>query len=370
MRRSSGLRRKRPFNSDAGPYVGYYSSVNTTCFHVNFSVETVSTLPASWVVKGKKANLGSVSTSVGDAMSGKGSFVSAVEHVRRMRGGAQSQLLRCSDGEYYVVKFQNNPQGPRILANELLATFLAKRLDLPVPEAAIVNVSAEFIRHTDELVIQLEHDRIPCRPGLCFGSRYPRNPSTKLSCLHAVQDLLPEGQFRAVTNISDFVGMLVFDKWLGNTDDRQCVYFREKGQFHYKALMIDHGFCFNGQEWNFSDVPRRGLCPRPFVYEGIRGIDAFDWWISRLEEEINENVLRSGFEAIPQEWYGHDEGSLFKLLEMLDNRRTQMRELLCATAAKLPKFFPNWTRKPSQPRERASGFEANSAIVRGLDSLG
>jgi hypothetical protein len=291
-------------------------------------------------------------------MSGKGSYVSAVEHVRRMRGGAQSQLLRCSDGEYYVVKFQNNPQGPRILANELLATFLAKRLDLPVPEAEIVNVSAEFIRHTDELVIQLEHDRIPCRPGLCFGSRYPRNPATKPSCLHAVQDLLPEGQFRAVTNISDFVGMLVFDKWVGNTDDRQCVYFREDGQFHYKALMIDHGFCFNGQEWNFSDVPRRGLCPRPFVYEGIRGIDAFDWWISRLEEEINEEVLRSAFETMPPEWYDYDEGSVSKLLEMLDNRLTQMRALLCATAANLPKFFPNWIRKPSRPRERASGPEA------------
>jgi hypothetical protein len=28
--------------------------------------------------------------------------------------------MRCGDDEYYVVKFQNNPQGRRILANELL----------------------------------------------------------------------------------------------------------------------------------------------------------------------------------------------------------------------------------------------------------
>ena len=45
----------------------------------------------------------------------------AVEHVRRLRGGAQSHLLRCDDGDYYVVKFKNNPQGVRILANEMLA---------------------------------------------------------------------------------------------------------------------------------------------------------------------------------------------------------------------------------------------------------
>ncbi len=38
-----------------------------------------------------------------------------------MRGGAQAHLMRCASEEYYVVKFQNNPQGVRILANELLA---------------------------------------------------------------------------------------------------------------------------------------------------------------------------------------------------------------------------------------------------------
>ena len=52
----------------------------------------------------------------------------AVEQVRRMRGGAQSHLMRCSNQAHYVVKFQNNPQGLRILANELLGTRLAARL--------------------------------------------------------------------------------------------------------------------------------------------------------------------------------------------------------------------------------------------------
>ena len=65
--------------------------------------------------------------------------VLALEHVRRMRGGAQSHLMRCSDGECYVVKFQNNPQGTRILANEMLGGALATRLGLPTPEIAIVD---------------------------------------------------------------------------------------------------------------------------------------------------------------------------------------------------------------------------------------
>src|SRR5690349_24024958 len=54
--------------------------------------------------------------------------VSAVEHIRRMAGGSQSHLLRCSDGEYYVVKFPNNPQGMRTHACDLLGTLLATEI--------------------------------------------------------------------------------------------------------------------------------------------------------------------------------------------------------------------------------------------------
>jgi len=46
----------------------------------------------------------------------------AEQHVRRMRGGSQAHLMRASDGAFYVVKFQNNPQSPRVLANEMFAT--------------------------------------------------------------------------------------------------------------------------------------------------------------------------------------------------------------------------------------------------------
>jgi hypothetical protein len=55
----------------------------------------------------------------------------ALEQIRRMRGGAQSHLMRCDDGYYYVVKFQNNPQHTRVLVNELLGTRLAARLGCP-----------------------------------------------------------------------------------------------------------------------------------------------------------------------------------------------------------------------------------------------
>jgi hypothetical protein len=78
----------------------------------------------------------------------------ALEQIRRMRGGAQSHLMRCADGYYYVVKFQNNPQHRRVLVNELLGTRLASRLGLPTTPVAIIEVSEELIRLTPDLAMR------------------------------------------------------------------------------------------------------------------------------------------------------------------------------------------------------------------------
>src|SRR6476661_8955130 len=103
--------------------------------------------------------------------------VEAVQHVRRMRGGAQAHLMRADDGHFYVVKFQNNPQHLRVLANELLATRLAELIELPVPATEIVEVGAWLIEHTPELRVELVHGVKSCSPGLQFGSRYVVPPS-------------------------------------------------------------------------------------------------------------------------------------------------------------------------------------------------
>ncbi len=58
-----------------------------------------------------------------------------------MRGGAQSQLMLGADGKLWVVKFQNNPQHLRVLANELIATRLAEAVGLTVPATDVVEVT-------------------------------------------------------------------------------------------------------------------------------------------------------------------------------------------------------------------------------------
>jgi hypothetical protein len=91
--------------------------------------------------------------------------ISAVQHLRPLRGGAQSHLLRASDDACYVTKFQNNPQHIRVLANEMFATNLGLTLVLAMPRMEVIEVSAWLIEHTEELRITLGGAKIRCCRG-------------------------------------------------------------------------------------------------------------------------------------------------------------------------------------------------------------
>lgn len=279
-------------------------------------------------------------------------MLQAIEQVRRMRGGAQSHLMRCSDEHFYVVKFQNNPQHKRVLVNELLGTRLASRLGLPTAPVAVIEVSAELIRLTPELCIELPRSRTPCSPGLQFASRYPGDPRRT-----ALYDFLPDEQLRQVNNLHDFAGMLVFDKWTCNTNGRQTVFFEEAlrpaGQSSppgaaanprsaYRTVMIDQGFCFNAGEWNFPDAPLRGLYARNRVYEGVTGIESFEPWLKRLESSISEKVLDELGQEIPPEWYDDEYDEIMRLLEQLQKRRKRLPELLLSAKGSSRQPFPYW----------------------------
>jgi hypothetical protein len=278
-------------------------------------------------------------------------MLQALEHIRRMRGGAQSHLMRCSDENYYVVKFQNNPQHPRILVNEMLGTRLAARLGLPTTPVAIIQVEEELIRLTPELAIELPRTRTPCRPGLQFGSRYPGDPR-RVTML----DFLPDDLLTSVENLHDFAGMLVFDKWTCNTNGRQTLFFRsgqdegQKGAMQpelnhsvYETVMIDQGFCFNAGEWTFPDAPLRGLYARNRVYLGVTGKESFEPWMERIEKRMTERVLDELLRELPPEWYADDLDSLMRLGEQLLRRRSRVPELIHAARDTTRHPFPNWT---------------------------
>jgi hypothetical protein len=253
-----------------------------------------------------------------------------------MRGGAQGHLMRCSDGNFYVVKFRNNPQHLRVLANEMLATGLADAVGLPVPVTEVVEASDWLIEHTPELRIELAGSTIRCEAGLQFGSRYVVSPLEG-----QIFDYFPTHMLRKVRNLASFAGMLALDKWTGNADGRQAAFWKKSREQKYTVSFIDQGYCFNAAEWTFPDHPLRGVFASNEVYETIDGWDSFEPWLSTIESLPAERIW-SVAERIPPDWYAADWDSLERLVRELIERRDRVRELIELFRISPRRPFPNW----------------------------
>jgi hypothetical protein len=274
--------------------------------------------------------------------------VNARRLIRKMRGGAQAHLLEADDGRFYVVKFRNNPQHRRILVNEVVASRLLDHLQITAPSTAVVNLSAEFLRENPEIGIQLGSNKIPAEPGWHFGSCYPGDPDRV-----AVYDFVPDALLEKVANCREYLGMLAFDKWLSNADARQCIFLRAKLREYspayadhplrvgFVALMVDHGYMFEGPHWRYTDSPIQGLYFRTSVYRGVTGWNDFQPWLDQMVH-FPEEVIDDALKSVPQQWLNGDADELDKLLERLMQRRARIPDLIrdCSRGRINP--FPNW----------------------------
>jgi hypothetical protein len=261
-----------------------------------------------------------------------------MEYVSPMRGASRPHLLRCDDGEYYIVKLRNNPQHIRILANEMLASRLALQIGLPVPQPAFVNLPTDFIERNPALTVERKSHVEPCPSGVQFGCQYAGDPNQA-----SVVDFLPGHLLQRVSNLdSAFLGAFVFDKWTCNCDGRQVVFFRstlEPG-WPYTGLLIDHGSCFNAEYWNFPDSPIRSLYPRRLVYDSVTSLQSFEPYLSRVES-LPPSYIEESIADIPIEWCWPHPEELCRVVDKLYARRVKVSQLIIEAAA-TSRAFRNW----------------------------
>ena len=268
--------------------------------------------------------------------------ISAVQHLRPLRGGAQAHLLRASDGACYVTKFQNNPQHIRVLANEMLATNLGLALGLPMPRVEVIEVSDWLIEHTEDLRISLGGAKIPCRSGKQLGSLYVGCESPAMTL-----DYLPRELLQGVRNLSDFARVLVLDKWTCNSDGRQAIFCeRRREASDTTQPSLTRATASMPASGRFPDSPLRGVYANNCVYEGVMGWEAFEPALSRAEEMDAHTIWRCAAD-IPEEWYEGDRDGLDRLVEALHHRRGAIRKLIGEFRRSSRNPFPNWRESPA-----------------------
>ena len=267
--------------------------------------------------------------------------------IRKMRGGAQAHLMEASDGHFYVVKFLNNPQHRRILVNEWISSTFLHYLGIAAPEVAIVQLTESYLSDDPETYIQLGRERRNVTPGWHFGSRFPGDPVRTV-----VYDFLPDTLLDQVENLSDFRAVLAFDKWMGNADSRQAIFFRarvlqplapEIDRLGFVAQMVDNGYVFEGPYWRLGESAIQGLYFRPLVYRTVRGLAEFEPWLDRILN-FPEEVVDQAVKSIPPAWLEGDGDELERLLERLMRCRARVPDLIeqCRSGPSNP--FPEWRR--------------------------
>lgn len=148
-------------------------------------------------------------------------------------GVTQPHLLRCDDGNVYVVKLQGNRLGPKVLVNEYIAARFAALVPLCFPPGGVIEITADFLRSCLQL-------RRTAARGLHFGTRY----LGRASYVH-------RHNLAFVQNKKEIAGVMLFDHLMHNADrtlnGKNMLLRREADG--YKLYAIDNSHLFGSGRW-------------------------------------------------------------------------------------------------------------------------
>jgi len=234
-----------------------------------------------------------------------------------------------NDGLYFVKFFDSFVYGKpseryKELINEYICFELASVLELPIPEAAIVEVSngigGEYIKDGEKVII---------KPSLNFGSK---NIDGIITDYSGPEDI------RKCSNQQDLLPVMVFDAWIHNKDRdlnySNMLFERIKLNFY----IIDHGNVFgSGNLWNFGCLPndQNGkIVVDTFEIGGIynsiiESINLKDYIndTKRRFSKLNADIISSIINSVPREWFLSSEDAT-ALLDYLVGRLAHINDYI------------------------------------------
>jgi len=201
-------------------------------------------------------------------------------------GGSQPQVFDTEDG-YYMVKVSNNPQGPRVLLNELLGGLCMDWLGVVHPDPAIIDIPEAVITSSPQA--RFQGSGAPLAHGLAFGSKYWQSDP------QATVDV------SLLANRENVAATLAFDTWVPNGDGRQYrVRRRADDPTRYDYIPVDQGHSF-GPTWTAETLGAVSVVQVPDAVTPLT-VDDFAAVIARLREfdlEHAEAIVRE----VPDEWW-------------------------------------------------------------------
>ena len=256
---------------------------------------------------------------------GDNANVQGIAVISRLTGASRSLLMLASGLKLWVIKFQDNPQHPRLVLTEYIATEIARSLGLSVPPCKFVGVPQSAL---DRNLSGVNLDPRYHRPGLHFGSKFTAQRDS-MKPVH----FFPSQDLPRVSNLAEVTGIYALDVWLGNTDSRQVVFVPNRSATAFQAWWIDFGECFGGgggwenRNWN----PCCMLQTRQ-MYTAFNDVKKLARWVERIQS-FPTHRLTDIIMSIPAVLRDPEMPALEMLVSRLDERRSEIAELIVAAVA-------------------------------------
>jgi len=179
--------------------------------------------------------------------------IAATAYLTPLReGGSLPALMEADDLGTYVVKFTGAGQGPKALVAEIVVGELARALDIPVPELALIEVDAEIgRREPDEEVQELVTASAGLNLGVDFlpGSvGYDR--SFEVDAEEAARIVWLDAFVANVDRSARNTNLLIWHKNLWAIDHGACL------RFHHAWGAVD---AFASSPYNYGDHVLSGV---------------------------------------------------------------------------------------------------------------
>lgn len=251
-----------------------------------------------------------------------------IDHGKFANTNARPRLIQADDNQYYVVKF---PPGDyvRSLFNEFLGGKLAKHFGLTVLDPTLIHLDNDFIENSKEI------KEMNVVPGPYFATLKHDN------CYNAGEQIAKNMNSKKIVNLEEVADFITFDIFLCNNDRNDAnsiLIATSEARTKFKYFLIDHGFCFNGPDWNISKIqpmPYKLAC-MPWKKDGITSESQFKKAVEKMT--LTESEIDSLLTLLPPEWcLGTNETDNLK--QTLSNRdQDKIMDILNTNKGKFEKW--------------------------------
>ncbi|WP_135230481.1 HipA family kinase [Deinococcus fonticola] len=233
----------------------------------------------------------------------------AESHVDAVgRGGSKPQRFLLDSGlDLCAVKFQQCPQGHRVLCNEWLGHNLAQFLGVRVPRFGLVQVPAEALPPGGLTVLDPEDQPVALQPGIHFYSQW-LEPATELT----PSDLVMKSLFSDIPMLAGVILLdMLMDNWDRELSNPNLLVSRHTGIA--QIYMVDTGNAFGSPFWGLGDLnpaysrfnnpddPLPYYSPHLPLLRAINVTQDFAPFLHQLSL-VDRTMLTGLVNALPSEW--------------------------------------------------------------------